>query len=63
MAIKAYQHSCGGYYASVEDDDGFHHAPAFCVRGGWGRCYDTPAQALQAWDRGHWRECNDEEVR
>lgn len=46
--VKAFEHSCGGYYAAREKDDGFHRAPPHCVVTGWGRCWDTPALALRA---------------
>ena len=65
--MKAYMHSCGGWYAAEEDEEGFHHAPPFCVDGG--RCYDTPARALRAAVRDilaaepEWAEVADGRVR
>jgi hypothetical protein len=44
--VRSYEHSCGGWYAAVEDADGFHRQPAHCVVTGWGTCYDTPEIAL-----------------
>ena len=46
MTTIACMHSCGGWYAAVEDAEGFHGAPP----PGWGhrRCHDTPEEALAA---------------
>lgn len=50
--MRAYQHSCGGYYTAREREDGSHHQPAHCVVFGWGECYDSPEIALDV-ARGH----------
>lgn len=44
--IRAYQHSCGGWYVARERSDGFHRQPPHCVCSGWGRCYDSADVAL-----------------
>lgn len=42
--VRAYEHSCGGYYTAYEREDGSHWQPTHCVCRGV--CYDSPEVAL-----------------
>ena len=53
--VKAFQHSCGGWYAAEENEAGFHGQPEYCV--GQGRCYNTPYTAL------HQARCEEEKAK
>ena len=41
--IDAVEHSCGGWYWAIPDDEGFHRQPSGCAT-----CYSTAAEALDA---------------